>query len=735
MKRAIAFVGLLLWLLAFVGGCSSPRATAALAVRRPMLVDSMLHAGVARIDITPPIHMSLYGHGPESRIAVGTRLRLRCTAFVLADGTNDPIALVPCELGQPALVLQRSVVARLRQLGIPIRIERLLISATHTHAGPAHYFDSPFLSGPFSSSAVGFDPEVLDFLASRIADGLAEAFTRLEPACAGWGTTEVEDPLTINRAYEAFLDNVDASLLKRVEHPAGGPGPRFSPDQALLIDAARPALNGDPRTRAVDRHAFALRIDRRAPRSEVCNTNADIIGAFAVFGMHNTGVDHANDLFHGDIFGFAARDLEACLKQAAPDPENLGHLLPIDDVHACEYGRHDWTRGPVVGIANGIEGDVSPAVNLQGFDAARRHGRRLAKALYNTIASAIPRANPTISMRYWELWFPAGQWGPHHGDVLCRTPQIGIAAGGGAQDGPTRLRVAPEANAGYRLPPVDARRLCQGEKLILRSSLMAADEYLFPTNGPIALIRIGDGYIASAPGELTTMTGLRVRRAIQSVLEPEALGDRPLVAVVGLTNSYLEYFATEAEYRHQLYEGASTLYGPHSSEFLVRHFRCLAHGLTGTADAPNETCPRQLEMDRYQSFQPTGAPVVSRFTPDDPTYRWRGLQGADFKEVPIRGIWDLEIPALPAHDTADRTSFNLSVVDEWGNVVDDDRGASFEVRENRDGTKWHIRWVPDIRLTPEPGIAPDTRCGKTFRIRIGGRVNLESGPLTIRCGV
>ena len=49
--------------------------------------------------------------------------------------------------------------------------------------------------------------------------------------------------------------------------------------------------------------------------------------------------------------------------------------------------------------------------------------------------------------------------------------------------------------------------------------------------------------------------------------------------LVGLTDSYLQYVTTPEEYALQHYEGASTLYGPHTAELLGNHLACLAPSL------------------------------------------------------------------------------------------------------------------------------------------------------------
>ena len=65
------------WWLAMVaiaaGGCAA-RAWAPRPESAPAPEGSQFRAGLAEVDITPPLGLGLFGHGPESRIAVGTQL-------------------------------------------------------------------------------------------------------------------------------------------------------------------------------------------------------------------------------------------------------------------------------------------------------------------------------------------------------------------------------------------------------------------------------------------------------------------------------------------------------------------------------------------------------------------------------------------------------------------------------------------------------------------------------------
>lgn len=70
-----------------------------------------------------------------------------------------------------------------------------------------------------------------------------------------------------------------------------------------------------------------------------------------------------------------------------------------------------------------------------------------------------------------------------------------------------------------------------------------------------------------------------------------SLANEIKVVLSGLTNIYTSYITTLEEYEVQRYEGASTLYGPHSLQAYVNQFSRLANELVG--DTPLE--PNQLE--------------------------------------------------------------------------------------------------------------------------------------------
>jgi hypothetical protein len=99
--------------------------------------ESRLFAGVARVTITPPVGTWQAGFGDRNRPSEGIHDDLFARALVLGDGSDEHrVALVALDL----IGLERDSVQRIRariaeQTGIAG--ERVLLSCSHTHAGPS----------------------------------------------------------------------------------------------------------------------------------------------------------------------------------------------------------------------------------------------------------------------------------------------------------------------------------------------------------------------------------------------------------------------------------------------------------------------------------------------------------------------------------------------------------------------------------------------------------------------
>src|SRR5712672_828220 len=86
-------------------------------------------AGVARVDITPPVGHAMGGYSDRKGNATGTHDPLYATVLVIESGGNS-LALVTCDLR--SFVSTRVGDAARQKVGV----RNTIISVSHTHSGP-----------------------------------------------------------------------------------------------------------------------------------------------------------------------------------------------------------------------------------------------------------------------------------------------------------------------------------------------------------------------------------------------------------------------------------------------------------------------------------------------------------------------------------------------------------------------------------------------------------------------
>ncbi|KAE8704520.1 Neutral ceramidase [Hibiscus syriacus] len=135
-----------------------------------------------------------------------------------------------------------------------------------------------------------------------------------------------------------------------------------------------------------------------------------------------------------------------------------------------------------------------------------------------------------------------------------------------------------------------------------------------PSILPVQILQIGQLVILSVPAEFTTMVGRRLRDAVKTVLTTgcnSRFGSNVRIVIAGLTNTYSQYVSTFEEYQVQRYEGASTLYGPHTLNAYIQEFKKLAEALISGRSVETGQQPPDL-LDKQISLL---TPVVLDATP------------------------------------------------------------------------------------------------------------------------
>ena len=119
----------------------------------------------------------------------------------------------------------------------------------------------------------------------------------------------------------------------------------------------------------------------------------------------------------------------------------------------------------------------------------------------------------------------------------------------------------------------------------------------------VQILRLGNVFILSVPGELTTMAGRRLRNAVKSILEAGNLvapGQKVHVTIAGLANNYASYIVTYEEYQAQRYEAASTIFGPHTLDGYIQEFSRLARDMVAGTPSDPGTPPPDMESELFQ---------------------------------------------------------------------------------------------------------------------------------------
>jgi hypothetical protein len=192
-----------------------------------------LQAGVAVVDITPPIGYRMAGYFNE-RLNTGTHDPLQAKALVLRQG-DEQAALVFCDLvGISRQVSERARELAAKKTGIPAA--NILITATHSHTGPLY---AGALWQYFHDRAIadqGTDPhEKIDYaaaLATKIGEAIDKAANSVRHVALFAGVARQEG-LSFNRRFHLKDGTVQfnpGKLNPNIVRPAGP----IDPDVGLL---------------------------------------------------------------------------------------------------------------------------------------------------------------------------------------------------------------------------------------------------------------------------------------------------------------------------------------------------------------------------------------------------------------------------------------------------------------------------------------------------------------------
>jgi hypothetical protein len=250
---------------------------------KPAETQHRFRAGAATSNITPRLGTSINGYFND-RLAAHVHDELRARCLVLDDGQTR-LAIVVCD----SCMIPREIMdTAKRQVEGKwgLAPDHILISATHTHTAPTSA--SVLQSDP--------DPQYLEFLVSRIADGVARAINNLAPARIAWGAGR-EPNQVFNRRWKMKPGTIPPNPFGGTNDLVKMNPPVESPD---LLEPAGPT---DPEVSVVS----------------VQSPDGRPIALLANYSLHYVGTSRENDI-SADYYGAFADRIQQLLDADRLDP-------------------------------------------------------------------------------------------------------------------------------------------------------------------------------------------------------------------------------------------------------------------------------------------------------------------------------------------------------------------------------------------------------------------------------
>ncbi len=662
----------ILFLIISLGGCAGIHGR--LPAPLPAVGGGRFLAGAARVDITPMPGYPMGGYAVAGYVSRGVWMRLHARAFCFEDADGKSLAMVSADLWAiPAGLGDRVAELVARRHGIrQLAREQIVLVATHTHNGPGN-FSSSKLYNRMASPQAGFDGDLFEFLASRMASAIAEAWKGRRPVDLVYAEAPLPGVVQ-NRDLEPFLaDGEDARAL-------------LEQNGALPIRRTPFPMGGDDRFRAVDPTLRLIRVQTRG-------LDPSTLGVLAFFATHPTVMNTDTEVYNSDIFGVAASLVESSLAAAGKE-----------SIH------------PVVAIFNGPEGDVLANWTRRDRTDAIEVGSMLANGITRLVGA--PGENVTGAIAFNFGWTSLRELAmPLNGaSTLCGAQaDWSFFRDAGFYEGMTQPDVTRQVKGQgpKRLPIED-----EIESKTLKSAYpWIAAEYLDPPQRvPLGAYRIGPVVIGTLPGEFTTILGSRIRKAMAGAA-PSATH----VLLVGPANEYLSYFTTAEEYEFQHYDGASMIYGPRAGKRVTDELAALTAQLgktelrekaieygysTGSGkrfgveqfDLLGNT--ERLKANHYTLAgvlmdRETGVPVT-----DHPRFIWID-ESPKWSDDP-----DRQEPVMPSVAVEARDGTGWAPL-ELGGRPENDQGLNFVttiVASWRGSTRWTTIWMTPSALADDPAL-------------------------------
>jgi len=342
------------------------------------------------------------------------------------------------------------------------------------------------------------------------------------------------------------------------------------------------------------------------------------------YAVHLTSMNNTNSFISSDNKGYSALLFETEMNGPNVLPgkgpfvagfaqSNLGDVSPnimgarcIDTGLPCDFVTSSCNNRTQLCIAFGPGKDMVDSTRIIGERQYVKAKEMFDKSDLEMVEGPVQFVHQYVDMPNYSVAFDDPVDGPKM-VKLCK-PAMGYSFAAGTTDGPGAFDFTQGTTsdnpfwnmvASALQEPSEEQVKCHQPKPILLNTGEISWPYLWhPSVVETQILRLGQVMILAVPGEFSTMAGRRLREQIYQEARQFGSSDKFKVVIAGLCNVYTHYITTFEEYQVQRYEGASTIYGPHTLAAYTDQYKKMTRSIFLSQSIPNGPSPPNLLKDQ-----------------------------------------------------------------------------------------------------------------------------------------
>uniref|UniRef100_A0A671RJK7 Neutral ceramidase n=1 Tax=Sinocyclocheilus anshuiensis TaxID=1608454 RepID=A0A671RJK7_9TELE len=511
--------------------------------------------GVGRADCTGPVaDLPMMGYANTEQTVRGIHTRLFSRAFIVDDGSKR-VVFITADIGMVSQRLRLEVLQELKaKYGDLYRQDNVVMSGTHTHAGVGGYFQYTL----FMITSKGYIKPSIQAIVSGIVKSIDLAHRNLRPGRIFINKGQLVDS-NLNRSPHSYMNN---------------------PEE--------------------ERNRYEFNTDKQIVIMKFTDLDGDGMGLLSWFAVHPVSMNNTNRMVSSDNLGYASYGFEqekniGFLPGEGPfvagfSSSNLGDSSPnilgpvcVNTGEKCDYLNSSCPIGGVKCLAFGPGEDMFESTRMIGENMYKK-----AKELYSSAKQELH--GPVYGAHQWvNMTDETVPLNSTHTGRTCK-PALGHSFAAGTTDGGGEFNFMQGDTNGDPFwdgirdavlgPPSNETTACHRPKPILFST----GEMNSPLPWHPAIVDV----------QIITIGSL----AIVAELEVKESFANAEVVVAGLCNIYTHYITTYEEYQIQRYEGASTIFGPHTLSAYIQRYRGLAKAIGTIKELPKGPEPPFFDEDK-----------------------------------------------------------------------------------------------------------------------------------------